>query len=144
MPTTPDEIIAEARLWLGTPFRHDAEVLGAGVDCAHLVNAVFAGKGAIQSFKFPHYHADWWKHTDDPEKHIIENFTKLFREIPEAEAKPADIVVMFIGRAWCHCAIISGKDRAIEAWPTRNKVSEINTREEKLYRNHRKRYFTCA
>lgn len=143
MPTS-DEIISEARKWIGTPFRHDAEVLGAGVDCAHLINAVFAAKGAFPSVKFPQYHPDWWKHTNNPEQHIVENFLKVgFKEITAAEAKPGDVVVMFIGKAWCHCAIISGKNKAIEAWPTRSTVAEINTLEERLYRNHQKRYFRC-
>ncbi len=144
MPTTPDEIIAEARTWIDTPFRHAAEVKGAGADCAHLVNAVFAATGAITPVVFPQYHADWWKHTSNPEQYIVEGLkTAGFKEITAAQAKPADVVVMYLGKAWCHCAIISGKDRAIEAWPTRNKVAEINTKEERLYRTHRKRFFTC-
>ncbi|MFZ0953106.1 MAG: NlpC/P60 family protein [Candidatus Sulfotelmatobacter sp.] len=145
---TPQQVVAEARSWIGTPFVHDAEVKGAGVDCAHIVNAVFSTAGKIQSVKFPHYKQDWWKHATDPEQHIVENYKKLFREIPVKDVKPGDIVVMFLGKAWAHSAIVSEVTngevtRAIEAWPTRNAVAEINVREERLYRNHKKRYFTC-
>jgi NlpC/P60 family putative phage cell wall peptidase len=140
---TPEQVVTEARKWIHTPFKHDAEVLAAGVDCAHLINAVYSVAGKMPHLTFPHYPPDWFKHTKNPEEHIVENAKKYFREIPEADAKPGDWVVMFIGRAWAHCAIISGKDRAIEAWPTRLTVEEVNTKEERLYRTHQKRYFTA-
>lgn len=34
---TRDEIVAEARTWVGTPFKHQARVKGLGVDCAGVV-----------------------------------------------------------------------------------------------------------
>jgi NlpC/P60 family putative phage cell wall peptidase len=34
------ELVAEGRSWLRTPFRHQARVKGAGVDCANLIIAV--------------------------------------------------------------------------------------------------------
>jgi NlpC/P60 family putative phage cell wall peptidase len=138
-----EHVIAEARKWIGTPFKHDTEVPGAGADCAHLINAVYFAKGHMPHLTFPHYSPDFWKHTENKEQHIVENAKKYFREIKAEEAKPGDWVVMFIGRCWAHCAIITGQDKAVEAWPTRSTVMEINTREERLYRNHEKRYFTA-
>jgi NlpC/P60 family putative phage cell wall peptidase len=138
-----NEVIAEAHRWVGTPFKHDAEVLGVGVDCAHLINAVYTAAKRMTHIKFPHYAPDWWKHAEDPEQHIIENAKLHFKEITAAQAKPGDWVVLFIGRAWAHCAIIVGNHQVIEAWPTRALVSLVNSREERLYRTHQKRYFTC-
>jgi cell wall-associated NlpC family hydrolase len=141
--TTPDQIIAEARKWIGTPFRHDAEVLGAGCDCAHLINAVYSKVGAIHHVKFPQYHADFWKHAKYPEMHIVETMKKVgFKEITAAQVKPGDVVVLYIGKCWAHCLILTGPHTAIEAWPTKAKVAEINIREERLFRNHQKRFFT--
>lgn len=37
---TREDIIAEARTWLGTPFHHQGRVRGHGVDCAGLVACV--------------------------------------------------------------------------------------------------------
>ena len=34
---TRDDIVAEARSWLGTPFRHQGRIKGVGVDCAGVV-----------------------------------------------------------------------------------------------------------
>jgi NlpC/P60 family putative phage cell wall peptidase len=135
-------VIEEANKWMGTPFRHDAEVVGAGVDCAHLINAVYFAVGKMPNVVFPQYPPDWFKHTDDPEQHIIENAKKYFREITAEEAKPGDWVVLYIGKAWAHCAILVGAHKVIEAWPLRSLVSLVNVREESLYRNHQKRYFT--
>jgi NlpC/P60 family putative phage cell wall peptidase len=147
-PLSPEEISRQvvvrlARKWLHTPFKHDCEVLGAGVDCAHLINAVYSEAGHMPHLTFPQYPPDWWKHTKNSEQHIVETAKRYFREITEAQAKPGDWVVMYIGKAWAHCAIITGKDRCLEAWPTRSTVEEINSKEERLYRQHAKRYFTA-
>jgi len=136
-------VIEEANKWMDTPFRHDAEVVGAGVDCAHLITAVYCATGKMPHVVFPQYPPDWWKHTTNPEQHIVENAKKYFREIKEEEAKPGDWVVLYIGKAWAHCAILVAAHQVIEAWPLRSLVSLVNVREESLYRNHQKRFFTC-
>jgi NlpC/P60 family putative phage cell wall peptidase len=137
-------VIASARTWLTTPFVHGAGVKGAGCDCAHLLTAVYADVHKMPAgFTYPEYRPDWWRHTKNPEQFVIETAKKYFTEIAAAEALPGDFVVLYMEAAWCHCAIMSGKDRAIEAWPKRATVAEINTKEEQFYRNHAKRFFTC-
>lgn len=37
---TRQEVVAQARTWLGTPFHHQARLLGVGVDCVGLVIGV--------------------------------------------------------------------------------------------------------
>jgi len=136
-------VIKEARSWVGTKFVHAGRVKGAGVDCAGLVAEVYCKANRMPPITWPHYAPDWWKHAKDPEQHIIENAKLHFKEITAAQAKPGDWVVLFIGKAWAHCAIIVGDHQVIEAWPTRALVSLVNSREERLYRTHQKRYFTC-
>jgi cell wall-associated NlpC family hydrolase len=36
-PVPPEALVAEARRWLGTPFRHQGRIRGEGVDCIGLV-----------------------------------------------------------------------------------------------------------
>jgi branched-chain amino acid transport system ATP-binding protein len=36
-PVRPEALVAEARCWLGTPFRHQGRIRGQGVDCIGLV-----------------------------------------------------------------------------------------------------------
>ncbi len=39
-PVTGQDVVAEARRWLGTPWRHQARLRGVGVDCGGLVVGV--------------------------------------------------------------------------------------------------------
>ena len=39
------EIVAEARTWLGTPYRHQGAVKGRAVDCVNMVNEVLIACG---------------------------------------------------------------------------------------------------
>lgn len=40
-------VLAEARAWIGTPFRHQARLAGVGVDCANLVIAAGEAAGVL-------------------------------------------------------------------------------------------------
>src|SRR5882672_3865378 len=33
-----DQIVKEARTWIGTPFRHQGRIKGLGVDCANMIS----------------------------------------------------------------------------------------------------------
>ncbi|MDP4593513.1 MAG: NlpC/P60 family protein [Beijerinckiaceae bacterium] len=53
------KIIAEARRWIGTPYRHQASLLGVGCDCLGLVRGVWRELyGAEPEVPGP-YTADW-------------------------------------------------------------------------------------
>lgn len=49
-------VVAEARRWLGTPYRHQARLLGVGVDCAGLVLGVGRALGLVD-FDYHDYSA---------------------------------------------------------------------------------------
>lgn len=51
---TPQDIINEARSWVGTPFHHQGRVKGAGVDCIGLVIGV-AHELCISDFDSTNY-----------------------------------------------------------------------------------------
>lgn len=46
--TTPDDVIAAARGWIGTPFKHQHRAKGIGVDCAGLVIGVARELGLVE------------------------------------------------------------------------------------------------
>jgi len=48
-----------ARLWLGTPYRHQASVLGAGCDCLGLIRGVWRALYGDEAEAVPAYSADW-------------------------------------------------------------------------------------
>lgn len=52
-------IVAEARRWLGTPYRHRAATRGAGCDCLGLVRGVWREIHGREPQAVPFYGADW-------------------------------------------------------------------------------------
>ncbi len=52
------EIVAAAREWLGTPYRHQAATPGAGCDCLGLLRGVWRSLYGDEA-DVPNYRADW-------------------------------------------------------------------------------------
>ena len=55
----PGLIVAEARRWIGTPYRHQASVLGAGADCLGLRRGVWRTVRGDEPAAMPPYSPDW-------------------------------------------------------------------------------------
>lgn len=53
------DIIDETRLWLGTPYVHQASTLGAGADCLGLLRGVWRGVMGHEPEAVPVYSMDW-------------------------------------------------------------------------------------
>ncbi len=68
-------IIAEARSWIGTPYRHQGRRKGVGCDCLGLVLGVWSAfKGAFPD-KVPPYAADWAEaDAQDPLKQAADRY----------------------------------------------------------------------
>ena len=58
-PITRDAIMVEARVWIGTPYRHQASVKGVGCDCLGLVRGVWRACIGGEPELPPPYAADW-------------------------------------------------------------------------------------
>jgi len=52
-------IVAEARSWLGTPYRHQASLKGIGCDCLGLVRGVWRSLIGDEPERAPAYAPDW-------------------------------------------------------------------------------------
>jgi NlpC/P60 family putative phage cell wall peptidase len=52
-------IVAEARRWIGTPYRHQASVMGAGTDCLGLLRGVWRVVRGAEPEAMPAYTEDW-------------------------------------------------------------------------------------
>ncbi len=94
-----------ARTWIGTPWRHRARIKGAGVDCAMLVAEIYIEAGLIPAFEIEEYPPDWHLHRDE-ERYLTQVLAHA-HEISIAAARPGDLVLVKIGRAFAHGAIIS-------------------------------------
>ncbi|ABD08155.1 Putative phage cell wall peptidase, NlpC/P60 [Rhodopseudomonas palustris HaA2] len=56
---TRDAVVAEARSWIGTRYRHQASVKGVGCDCLGLVRGVWRGCIGDEPEAPPPYAPDW-------------------------------------------------------------------------------------
>jgi NlpC/P60 family putative phage cell wall peptidase len=54
-----ENIVAEARGWIGTPYRHQASLKGVGCDCLGLVRGVWRAVIGDEPERAPPYAADW-------------------------------------------------------------------------------------
>lgn len=95
-------VVVEAQTWLGTPYHPRARVKGAGVDCAHILIAVYAAVGLIQDFDPGYYPPDFMMHRG--EERYLSWVKKYARpvEIP----LPGDIALYKFGRSTSHGAIV--------------------------------------
>lgn len=59
MPLDRDRIVAEARAWIGTPYRHQASLKGIGCDCLGLVRGVWRALYGAEPEATPAYAPDW-------------------------------------------------------------------------------------
>lgn len=102
--TTREQIVAEARSWLKTPYHHQARVKGAGVDCAQILIAIFAAVGLLESFEPEEYPMDWMLHRSE------ERFRDLVRkygdQVELEAAGPGDVALYHVGRCFAHGAVV--------------------------------------
>lgn len=56
---TRAQIVAAAKLWIGTPYRHQASMRNAGCDCLGLVRGVWRDVYGMEPERPPPYAPDW-------------------------------------------------------------------------------------
>lgn len=115
MPITPADIVAEARSWIGTPYRHQASLKGTGCDCLGLVRGVWRALYGDEPERVPPYSRDW------AEAALRENLAEAGARhlLPvSCEAVQAGDVLLFRWRAGLvakHAAILTGDGTMIHA-----------------------------
>lgn len=116
MSAPPTAVLDEARLWLGTPYRHQASRRGAGCDCLGLVRGVWRELYGAEPQAVPPYRPDWAELGGD--EVLLAGLARWLAAIDPAEARPGDVLVfrMAPGAAARHCAIQSGPERMIHAY----------------------------
>ncbi|MTH96079.1 NlpC/P60 family protein [Roseibium sp. RKSG952] len=84
-------LVEEARRWLGTPYRHQASVRGAGCDCLGLIRGVWRAVIGPEPQALPPYSADWAE-TGNRET-LLEAGRRWFVERAPAQAAAGDVLV---------------------------------------------------
>ncbi|MGH6889807.1 MAG: NlpC/P60 family protein [Rhizomicrobium sp.] len=112
--------IAEARSWLGTPFRDQADVKGGGVDCAMLLVRAAVDTGLVPPFDPRPYPPQWHLHRD--EERFLAIVSKLGAEVTRA-AVPGDVIVYQVARCFSHGGIVIENDHVLHAYYKTGRVS---------------------
>jgi len=120
-----EDVVAAARGWLGTPYRHLSATRRAGCDCLGLVRGVWRELGG-ETIELPAYRADW-----RDTRHADALLALAERRLIRAGGRPqAGQVILFqIGRAALprHCGIAVAQDRFIHAQEGRGVVEAYLT-----------------
>lgn len=108
--TGAGEVVAEARRWIGTPFHHQASVLGVGVDCYGLIRGVAGALGLC------------------PDHHLVKNYSRIpdgrmtallerdLLQVPLAARRPGDVLNFWWVDQPQHLGILSDRNTVIHAY----------------------------
>lgn len=119
-PAPPDvakNLVAEARTWIGTPYRHQASLKGVGCDCLGLLRGVWRGVLGDEPEAPPPYAAGWAEAADGADPLVEAARRHLLAIGRDAEPGSGD-VLLFAFRAHLpakHCAVATGAGTMIHA-----------------------------
>ena len=105
-----NRIVKEAQDWAdaGTPYRGHACLKGTGTDCGQFIFAVFRDAGLVSpkiEAELPKdYSLQVAQHRASTE--YISIVDRFFRDIPEAQVLPGDVVVYKLGHAFSHAGVV--------------------------------------
>ena len=107
-------IVAEARSWIGTPYRHQASTKGAGCDCLGLVRGAWRALYDEEPEPVPAYRPDWAELGG--EELMLDAARRRLR--PSNAVRPGDVLLfrMTAGAPAKHAAIASDEGRMIHAY----------------------------
>lgn len=111
---TRDDVVAAARAWVGTPYRHQAATLGAGCDCLGLVRGVWRALYGDEPAAMPNYRADW---RDNRHSEELLQLAEGLLVGADGELRAANVVLFQLGRTALpkHCGILVSPTRFVHA-----------------------------
>jgi NlpC/P60 family putative phage cell wall peptidase len=123
-PADPEQVIAAARGWLGTPYHDQASVKGVGCDCLGLVRGVWRELEGTEPLPLPPYSRDWGE-TSSREP-LAEAARKMMVWIPVTGLSPGALILfrMRAGAVAKHCGVVTAPDRFIHAYERTGVIEE--------------------
>ena len=105
--TPRQRALAEARAWLGTPYRHQASARGEGADCLGLVRGVWRAVAGPEPEAPPAYSPDWAERGG--EEALLDAARRWLVETPVSAAEPGDVLLFRMSPAAPvkHCGVLS-------------------------------------
>ncbi|MCE1235098.1 MAG: NlpC/P60 family protein [Hyphomicrobiales bacterium] len=113
---TRDAIVAVARRWIGTPYRHRASLEGVGCDCLGLVRGVWREFYGDEPESLPAYAPDWAE--AGRAETLLAAGARHLVAVPVDLARPGD-VVLFRWRPELpakHAGILTAPTRFVHAY----------------------------
>ncbi len=105
---TRGDIVAEARRWIGTPYRHQASTREAGTDCLGLLRGIWRAVYGAEPEAVPPYSADW----DEVERTEVlwRAAARHMQERPPGEMDDGDVLLFRMrgGAVAKHLGIFDG------------------------------------
>lgn len=109
-------IVAAARGWVGTPYRHRAALRGVGCDCIGLLRGVWA-EVIGEAPELPPYRADWRDGAHSAELRALAERWLVPGAVVSGAVVPGAVLLFRIGVSVAprHCGIFAGDGRFVHA-----------------------------
>ncbi|SIO11088.1 putative phage cell wall peptidase, NlpC/P60 family [Rhodovulum sp. ES.010] len=91
MSAIGNRVAMEARLWIGTPYRHQGSRIGAGADCLGLLRGVWRALYGTEPEAVPPYTPDWSE--PQGEETLWEAAQRHLVDKPVGNAAPGDVIL---------------------------------------------------
>lgn len=90
-PPSRSALVEAARRWIGTPYRHQASLRGAGCDCLGLVRGLWREFYGDEPEPVPPYAPDWAEASGREE--MIAAGARHLVTVPIAAIRPGDVIL---------------------------------------------------
>ena len=114
------QVVEEARSWIGVPYRHQGRTRAHGVDCLGLIVVVSHALG-LSDYDTNNYRRDTIHAT------FLSTFRQEMQPVPIPERSEGDVLIFRQKRFPCHCGILTmknGVEHFIHAYGRRKGVFE--------------------
>lgn len=84
-------ILVEARLWIGTPYRHQASLRGVGCDCLGFVRGIWRTIYGAEPEVMPGYSSDWAE--ADGQETLMQAAGRHMQPVAITDRQPGDLLL---------------------------------------------------
>lgn len=106
--TQAQDIVIQARTWLGTPFHHQARLKGKGCDCLGLIVGVVDELGLKDTHGQPLAAYDEVTYSREPDgAYLTQKLTALLEEVPFKKAQAGDLALFTVRDNPQHMALLT-------------------------------------
>ena len=120
----PEQVVAVARDWLGTPYLHQASMRGAGADCLGLARGVWREVVGAEPHPAPPYSRDWG---EIGAREVLASAAAAWMiPLHPEQREPGDLILfrMRRGAPAKHCGILTAPERFIHSYERLGVVEE--------------------